>query len=1425
MLLFSSSSSSSSSSIFASAFSLLPSTTTTTASRRSHKNRYTTARSYHLVIVESPAKCKTIETILNTTPKKQKKKKNDTTTEYRVLSCYGHIRDLPRKVTPAQKLVHNQQQHTHTTFPYPIAGIDLTDGQYTPTYTVVEAKRTVVDTLVRAAADAESIVLATDPDREGEAMAWHLQTVLSSENNNNNNNNNSTTTTKRRLPTFQRIRFSEITATAIQTAMEESSSSSSSSVVVSSSSSSNDDTNNNNNNAAAVVAMDLVNAQETRRVLDRLAGFTVSPVLWKKIAPGLSAGRVQSVGLQVLVERERERLLHVPVTYYTIQAELLLHSTAAAAENGDDTTTKAARMTAQLHSINQQRVVKAAKDLQQQKKKENSSMTSSPLLHLDTEEAATVWVDGFLHPQQHHNTSTSYTVTSLQQSQRTRQPPVPYKTSTLQQDAVRRLQWTVQTTMRVAQQLYEAGWISYMRTDSTVLSATAQHAVHATLAQEYKMTTHDNENDDMRIVQRNQTKKSKHAQEAHEAIRPAVQEDGTLCPPDRLPVEEAAAQALYTMIYQRTLAYSMPQLVTNLTTVMVTADNGTDTMEFKLTGSVVVKPGYTVVYAGGENSSDSDDDDDDDATKRRLPPLTEGQVLTARNLTAIHHETQPPPRYSEASFVKELEALGVGRPSTYARVVNVLRERAYVRSTARQQQQKSRRGSAISALRAAGMDTAASKSSPSSLVPTLSAFVVCSLLEKYCPSYVDASFTATMEDQLDLIANGDDQRVQYLNDFYAGPDGLAAKVKRIEDEADANAARRVILPPRLPGDSDIALYIGPWGPFVKRDNETASLPMALVSDVEAINTTLLEAVLEMKKGDNSVIGQHPSDGRNLRLKTGRFGAYLQWGDDGEEGTTTHSLPKEKSMVRLPTDNDVTNNDDAGEVGDEYNRSLLLLNITFDEVVGYTGLPRTVCTFQDLPIVAAIGPYGPYLKYNNTYASLTPELGDVLTVDATTAQQIVTDEIINKPNRKPRGVLAELGEKDGSKVYVKAGRFGNYINWKKVNAKIPAEFVDSPDTVPLETAWDLILAKDAAGPSKRGSKNDPNLPPRPKRPLSAYLHFCAAKRPEVATAQKKLGDVSKQLAALWAETPPEARIEFEALAQQGKEEHQVKLDEWRKECKSLGKKGGAKSDGRPKPKRPLSAYLYFCAEKRPEVSQRMKKLGDISKELARLWAETADRTVYEKLAEKDKARYQSDLVDSRTSSASTAAAVSTKREVKRKATRRKGSAARRESKVTQQHRPKRPLSAYLFFCAEKRPEVSQRVKKLGDVSKELARQWAETADRSQFEQLAKEDKARYQTELADVASASTSSVQLIDTKNPRQIKIVGNQSKKKRGKSAYMLFCAEKRPLMVDEVTGEKLPFGDAAKRLASLWHECDDATKEKFRQMASKEAELLSLKE
>ena len=513
----------------------------------------------------------------------------------------GHVRNLPKSAIKGMEKTA-------------VVGVDV-NHNYEPTYVLLPGKEVLVKKLQKLAKQADKVLLATDEDREGEAVAWHLTQVLE-------------TPSDR----YQRVTFTEITPTAIEHSIQH----------------------------PTTLNLNLIQAQETRRILDRLAGYTLSPILWKKIAPGLSAGRVQSVGMALIVQRERERLLFQPVEYWDMVAEFQLN-----AEN----------INATLVSVKGETVATGGDFNNQGELVSNNKRHFS---ETDIQELKNILVG--------KATETTWTVVSIQSRQRKQSPPMPFTTSTLQQEANKRLGMSVSQTMQCAQSLYESGFISYMRTDSTTLSADAQKATAKMVVSDYGKDL---------VAAPRKGKQSKNAQEAHEAIRPAIQSNGGYLRPNQLKgSKNDVSLKLYDLIYRRTVASRMVQQVVNSTSVSIEGVNGETNALFRVSGSVVLAPGYTLAL--GRSSSDV-----------VLPPLVEGQVLDCNDLFCINHSTQPPPRYNEASFVKELEARGVGRPSTYAGIIKILRDRAYVGTPVRtddtpRRNTKARTGSAISAQRAAG---------------------------------------------------------------------------------------------------------------------------------------------------------------------------------------------------------------------------------------------------------------------------------------------------------------------------------------------------------------------------------------------------------------------------------------------------------------------------------------------------------------------------------------------------------------------------------------------------------------------------------------------------------------------------------------------------------------------------------------------------
>lgn len=741
-----------------------------------------------------------------------------------------------------------------------VLGVDV-HNDYEPLYIVPDAKVKTVKKLQSLVEDRDcvGVLLATDEDREGEAIAWHLKEILGGGNGSGSEKGDADAKKE-----MTRVTFNEITESAITRAFF------------------GEDTAVAGKNSEPTVAghdidMDLVSAQETRRVLDRLAGYTVSPLLWKKIAPGLSAGRVQSVGLKLVVDRERERMRHVSTEYWDARANLCVEG--GASINGC--------FNATLVGINGMKVA-SGKDFDGETGKLVSGLkakdVSDIVVHLREENLRNLCNAS--------RDGANWTVMSVESKSRSNSGPVPFITSTLQQDSNRRLGLSVSDTMRAAQILYEEGYISYMRTDSTHLSNDALDAGKAAVTEGYGADYLAEEDPNAKASRRKKSKKkgkqdgSKNAQEAHEAIRPSIQEGGRFLAPGEVPAHYKKksggamlpdrALKLYELIYSRTTASFMKDQVLEQTSVVINRTDR-DTLTFRASGSVVVFPGFAAAYGGRGGDS-------------LLPPLSEGQVLDCSAIEPLEHHTKPPPRYNEASFVKELEALGVGRPSTYASVVQTLRQRAYIGTPLKADESARSKPKAVSgaariAQRAAGGDEFMG-SGRGPLCPSLSAFVVCTLLEKHFPSYVDPSFTADMEGKLDSIASGNKEdvtRVQYLEDYWGGEEGLAAQVDRVDKVVDASEARRANLPGLLTKNNDeeddIGLFIGPWGAYIQRmgvsdgtDGKkppTANLPQGMAADLSTITPEVLNALLAAKEKDGILLGQHPKDGRNIRLKIGR----------------------------------------------------------------------------------------------------------------------------------------------------------------------------------------------------------------------------------------------------------------------------------------------------------------------------------------------------------------------------------------------------------------------------------------------------------------------------------------------------------------------------------------------------------------------------
>ncbi len=987
---------------------------------------------------------------------------------------------------------------------------DLVAGvtkDYECVYTTPQSKKGVVSKIISAAESAEQIYIASDGDREGESIAHHLTKLVGGRG--------------------RRVVFNEITERAVTEAFRN----------------------------PRDVDQDLVASQEARRIVDRLAGFTVCPVLWRKVAPGLSAGRVQSVGLRLIVDRERERMAFVRSEWHSLDAVWDL----GGVEVKGVCTHVDGKEVATGRNFDEKGII-----------------SSNDLVHLTaakSEETLTRLL-GSSAPHLRDPSVATHKVTSVTAKTTSRTPPPPLTTSTMQQLCNTALGLAAADTMRAAQGLYEAGHISYMRTDSAHLSDDALAVIKSTILDKYGETY-------LAKAPSGGGKKQKKVkdQEAHEAIRPAI-DNGAFTHPDDLPASTPKIQMnVYTLIYQRAVACHMaPKRVESTTaTIDVSNQRSGASLSFKATGTVTTFPGFSAALP---TSSDGNE----------LPALDVDTVLKPSTIQPTQHTTQPPGRYTEATFVKTLEALGVGRPSTYASIIQTLRSRAYVTSPD-DSRGKEATGGLISAQRAAG---GAPGSGKGSMIPSLTAFVVSDLLAAHAAPYVDSEFTARMESALDAIAAGEEDKVEYLKAYYEGPKGL----KKMVEEMDANVgedARRAKIP-TLDSD-DIGLFVGPWGPFiVNSKGEKAPVPGGMVRDLEALNVKALKGVMAGRANNGTILGQD-EEGKNVRVCVGRFGAYLQLGDTGEQGTRTQTLPKELGGMG-----------GGGLLEGGYE------TLDFETALKYLSLPRKVGEYEGKKVEVNIGRFGPYVKWNSAFVSL-PREHDVLDVSEVVALQLVVDGIINKKG-SAKGVIADFGKVEGGTLTVRDGRFGVYLNWKKINAKIPKDWVDRPSEIPQEEAWAAILEKaEGATASKGKGKGKATKKAKekkaakssgPKRPLSAYLFFCAEMRPDVTKTVTKLGDVSKELARRWGEDGLD-KSKWEEMARVAKEEYEITRSEWKKSV-------GAQQVGvatEKKEKRGRSAYMNFCAAHREEVMQMKdgegKKLsfGDVTKELALRWRNLGD----------------------------------------------------------------------------------------------------------------------------------------------------------------------------------------------------------------------------
>ena len=859
-----------------------------------------------LVIVESPTKAKKIAEFLGRA--------------YAVEASVGHIRDLPQGAAEVPAAYKKE--------PWARLGVD-TENDFKPLYVVPKDKKEQVKKLKALLKDADQVYLATDEDREGESISWHLCEVLSP-----------------RVP-VKRMVFHEITKKAIEQAVAN----------------------------CRDVDVPLVDAQETRRILDRLYGYEVSPVLWKKVSPGLSAGRVQSVATRVVVERERERMAFRVAGYWGLDAVLVATDQ---------------RFPSALTAVDGTKVA-AGRDFDQQGNLKGAAAV--------LDEAAARSLAGAL-------ADRPFTVTSVEEKPYRSSPKPPFITSTLQQEAGRKLRFSSKRAMQVAQRLYENGYITYMRTDSTSLSAEATAAARSQAAALYGPEY-------VPAQPRTYSRKVKNAQEAHEAIRPA---GDAFRRPDEVSREVGPDEAaLYDLIWKRTVASQMADATGSTVSVRlkaVTAEATPRTTDWSSSGRTITFPGYMRAYVEGSDDPEARLED----RQVVLPPLRQGQAVDADHVEAKSHQTSPPARYTEASLVAKLEELGVGRPSTYASIMATIQDRGYVW----------KKGTA--------------------LVPTWTAFAVIGLMERHFPHLVDYSFTAKLEDDLDAIAAKERERVPWLTEFYFGvaagtSNGAAARPGLKE----LVSSRLTDIDPKavnsIPVSEGIVVRVGRYGPYLQREgtDERAPIPEDIAPD--ELTAEKAEELLALGSREDEPIGVDPETSSNVYVKTGRFGAYVQLGEQ-EEGSKVK--PKRASLFK-------TMHPD---------------HVTLDEALRLLSLPRVLGVDPGTgeEITAQNGRFGPYLKRGTDSRSLESE-EQLLSIGLEDALAIYERPKYGKGSRGPaKPPLREIGPDPttAAPIVVKEGQYGTYLTDGETNVTVKEGW----EELTLEQAGALLADKRATRPAKK-----------------------------------------------------------------------------------------------------------------------------------------------------------------------------------------------------------------------------------------------------------------------------------------------------------------------------------------------------------------------
>jgi DNA topoisomerase-1 len=866
-----------------------------------------------LVVVESPTKARTIRNFLPSNG-------------YQIEASMGHIRDLPASAKEIPK--------KHKDEDWARLGVKIENG-FEPLYIVPSKKKSVVRDLKKALKDADELFIATDEDREGESIGWHLVQVLEPD-----------------VP-VRRMVFHEITNEAIQRALDE----------------------------TRDIDQHLVNAQETRRILDRLVGYSISPLLWRKIKPKLSAGRVQSVAVRLLVMREKERITFVPSEYWDLKAQL--------AKGGVGFET-------QMTHLGGVRLA-SGKDFDADTGRLKEGLTEGEDVLLLDETKATALAERL--------PDAPWRVADVKERTRTKSPYAPFITSTLQQEANRKLNLSSSRTMGIAQRLYENGYITYMRTDSTNLSKEAVKGARSAVVERY--------GDEYLSPSQRQYRSSESAQEAHEAIRPAGSDMKTKDDHGLTGIEGA----LYDLIWKRTVATQMADAKIRYTNVYFDAGAGEETARFRASGKRIDFPGFFRAYVEGSDDPEAELED----RERPLPALSVGETsggpaegdgapgFQVREIEPLGHETQPPSRYTEASLVKTLEEEGIGRPSTYASIIGTIQKRGYVRKQG------------------------------SSLVPTFTAFATNNLMEAQFEPLVDVHFTAGMEKVLDDIARGDKEPTPYLKRFYLGDEGVEPRVEAGLDTIDGKEISSITFPRQW---GEYVVRVGKYGPYVEGPMDGETVTASLPEDLAPGDTTeeKLKEILEEANQGDQVLGIHPEADMPVLLKSGPYGPYLQLGDDDQKGK-----PKRVSLPPGVEPKDV-----------DFELGLQIID-----------LPRELGTHPETgnPIDAGIGRYGPFVRHHkdgkHTYASLKKS-DDVLTVDLDRALELIRQK---ESRNKPQRVLGPHPETE-KPIEVWHGRYGPYVKHDGTNASLKDD--QSIDALTKDEALELLAEKEGKSTKKAGS---------------------------------------------------------------------------------------------------------------------------------------------------------------------------------------------------------------------------------------------------------------------------------------------------------------------------------------------------------------------